>query len=49
MAMGPHLLDPQLLPWRPEAHKHQVRLLPPQILFHHGPVVRVLVAVDEAL
>ncbi|SAY39421.1 hypothetical protein FLM9_1572 [Candidatus Synechococcus spongiarum] len=49
MAMGTHLLDPQLLPWRPEAHKHQIGLLPPQIRFHHGPVVGVLIAMDEAL
>lgn len=47
MAMGTDLLDPQLLAWRPKAHKHQLRLLPPQIRFHHGPVAVGLVAVNE--
>ena len=49
MATGPYLLDPQLLAWRPKTHKHQLRLLLPQLRFHHGPVVRGLVAVDEVL
>ena len=49
MATGPYLLNPQFLAWHPKAHKHQFWLLPPQIRFHHGPVDRGLVAVDEVL
>ncbi len=49
MATGAHLLNPQLLAWRPKAHKHQLRLLPSQICFQDGPVVQGLVAVDKAL
>lgn len=49
MVPGAHLLDPQLLAWRPKAHEYQVWLLPSQVRLHHGPVVWGLVTVDEVL